>query len=261
VKLEDGAHTVAVHFVVGFFVNWKVYFDGVLIHTRKRYFASGETLYRFTHNGHFFVIRTRRWKNISNGLILLLDEKDIDSDELLVDGIVKKKFDVNTASHAGVEPLKQEKPTEMSAMQNFEILHEEDVEEQTVILGSEEFPLDNSHGTDTLSVEYEISKTVSNELSVRTDLEGRGSLNAGFLSILKAEIASRVSRQIGHVVGETVTRRQTLRFSVQPQSSVVYVVIWKRKIRAGNYLISSNGVQRFISYQLNYDLSYEIRTL
>jgi hypothetical protein len=58
--------------------------------------------------------------------------------------------------------------------QNLSIQEDTDISESLEIVGTDEFPLDNRFGSETLTVEQEVSKTVSNKISLErsTDLGG-----------------------------------------------------------------------------------------
>ena len=141
-----------------------------------------------------------------------------------------------------------------------QIIREEDVQETVEVVGVEEFPLDNAAGTDVLSVEHEISKTVSNELSITESASLDGGLDLGLLAALKIQVSVNLTKQLGQNIGETVTRRQVLHFTVQPQRRVTYSVIWKRRVRVGTCSIMVNDKPSRVSYRVNYDLSYEVKS-
>jgi len=111
-----------------------------------------------------------------------------------------------------------------------------------------------------LTVEYEITKTVTNEISLDIKTEGNAGIDVSLIYSIKAKIGANVSKQTGHVIGETITRRQTFKFSVKPGSFVIYGVLWKRNVRIGEYEISLNGSPTPIEYRAYFDLSYEIKS-
>lgn len=144
--------------------------------------------------------------------------------------------------------------------QDCYVLEEVDFKETTEVLGSEEIPLDNSHGTSPLSIEYEVAKTLSTELTLDSTKEFSGGLELSALSVLKAKLSTKLATQVSHVLGETQVRRHMLRFTVEPGRSVVYVVTWKRKTRSGRYAVMINGKRKIVPYRVSFDLSYDIRT-
>jgi hypothetical protein len=125
---------------------------------------------------------------------------------------------------------------------------------------TEEFPLDNTHGTDVLSTEIEVSKTTSNQVHVERHIDIEASIGLEAWKVLTAKLSTKLSQQIGQTIGETRVRRQVLRFTVQPKHSVVYIVEWKRKVRTGSYVISHHGANLEIPYRVTYDLFHEVKT-
>lgn len=144
------------------------------------------------------------------------------------------------------------KPTETIQEQNFENTIETYAEE--------EFPIDNRFGGESLSVEHEVSKTASNDLTINLQKEKNLGLGVD-VSFVKAQIAANISKQVGHTIGESVTRKQRFTFTVKPGEMTIYKIIWKRKVRSGEYLVSINHSWIPIAYRVEYDLVYEIKTV
>lgn len=140
------------------------------------------------------------------------------------------------------------------------LLGEDNVVYTTTIIDVEEYPLDNRLGTDNLSVELEISKTVSNEVSLESNVDVGATFNVNILSMLQAEISTNISKKYGHTVGQIVSRRQMLQFTVKAGSFVTYIITWRRKVRTGNYIVSIGNQSFSVPYRIYYDLSYEIST-
>jgi divalent metal cation (Fe/Co/Zn/Cd) transporter len=120
----------------------------------------------------------------------------------------------------------------------IQFMNEASVQESDEIVGTEEYPLDNSFGDQAFITEREVSRESTNELSVDTSSHLGGGVSLEVLSAIKTEIEAQVTRQIGQKIGEKVTESQTLTFSVGPKPSVLYEVVWKRKVRSGELAIS-----------------------
>jgi hypothetical protein len=142
----------------------------------------------------------------------------------------------------------------------IQVVNEKNVQETSLIVGTEEFPLDNLAGTDVLKSDHEVSKTVSNELTVNIGSNFGGTLDIGLLNAIKAEISASLQKNIGQKINETVTRRQTLHFTVPAHSSVKYIVIWKRKSRSAECTVFANNKLHQIYYKASYDLTYEVKS-
>ncbi len=130
----------------------------------------------------------------------------------------------------------------------------------TDIYSEDEFPIDNRFGSEALTVEHEVSKTASNELVIDSKADKSGSFGAD-VSFFKAQIAASISKQIGHTIGESITRKQRFTFTVKPGQISIYKIVWKRKVRSGEYLISVNNKLIPIAYRVEYDLVCEVRSV
>ena len=107
----------------------------------------------------------------------------------------------------------------------------------------------------------QVSRKSTNELSIDTSGKFSAKVGLDVFSAIKAEIEAQVSGQTGQKIGEKVTESQTLTFAVGPSSSVIYEVVWKRKVRSGERLYVLGGDPITIPYRINYGLSWEVRTL
>jgi hypothetical protein len=135
------------------------------------------------------------------------------------------------------------------------------VQESEEIVGTEQYPLDNRLGDQAFTTVRQVSRETTNELSIDTGSQITAKVGLDVFSAIKAEIEAQVSQQTGHKIGEKITESQTLTFSVGPKSSVLYEVVWKRKVRAGERLYVSDSNSFTIPYRINYGLSCEVRTL
>lgn len=142
----------------------------------------------------------------------------------------------------------------------IQFLTELSMQESEEVVGTEEYPLDNRFGDQAFTTVRQVSRESTNELSVDTSSHLGGQLGLEVLSVIKAEIEAQLSQQTGQKIGEKVTESQTLTFSVGPKSSVLYEVVWKRKVRSGELLYHSSGEPVAVPYRINYGLSCEVRT-
>jgi hypothetical protein len=142
----------------------------------------------------------------------------------------------------------------------IQFMNEISVLESEEVVGTEEYPLDNRFGDQAFTTVRQVSRESTNELSVDTSSHLGGRVGLEVLSAIKAEIEAQVARQIGQKIGEKVTESQTLTFSVGPKSSVLYEVVWKRKVRSGERCYLSGGNSVTVPYRINYGLSCEVRT-
>lgn len=211
-----------------------IYVDDGLLHESYIFWAQGE-IYRFENWGHQFTLRGNGFFRPTMSLSLLIDGRELNEANI---HIQKQTIDSSP----------------------FRIVREGKVTERIEVVDTEEIPLDNSAGAGTLVREYEVSRTETNELSVQTTIEGGGGVGADLFSVIKAEISAKLSKQSGQKIGQTVTVRDKLTFSVPPHSSTLYTVVWKRKLRESEFLTLTNGKEVSIHYQVTYGLMYEVKS-
>jgi hypothetical protein len=237
VQLDDGSHTV--HAEVnddGFWTNeLMITWDDLVVDSSRIWYLHGD-LKSFQRNGHTFLIGIRGF-GVFRRLVLSIDGVEVPK--------------------SGLVPLGKEAPP-LAAVQFVKDLS---VKESEEIIGTEQYPLDNRLGDQPLTTARQISREATNELSIDTSSQFSSKVGLDVLSAIKAEMEAEVSRQTGRKIGEKVTESQTLTFSAGPRSSVVYEVIWKRKVRSGERLYVSGGIPMTIPYRISYGLSCEVRTL
>lgn len=142
--------------------------------------------------------------------------------------------------------------------QSVNLLSELDVNEYNSVYHVEEYPMDNTKGTEVLSSEIELSKRLEVELTVGWDSQTTLGTNASVLSIVRAELSKKLSESTGLNVGQSISRRQSIKLSVKPGRSVTHKVTWKRHIRAGKYVVAIGEQKIGIPYAMQGDLTYEV---
>lgn len=211
----------------------RVYVDDSVIHESYIFYAQGE-VHRFQIDGHYFVLRLDGFFRPGMSFTLVMDGQEI------------RQADA-------VEPQSVDST-------KIQIIGEQNVAEKTEVVDTQDYPLDNLAGSDVLTNETEITRTVTNELSIQTGIEVAGNLKLKLLTVVEADISAKLTKESGQTVGQTVTERRTLKFSVQPQSAVVYTVIWLRKVRSGEYVVSTDGNPLLVPYTVYYGLSYQVKS-
>lgn len=233
VQIENGRHAVHVEIAKGFpTYKLRIAWDGALIESSPVLTVLGD-LKSFQHDGHSFQVSV-------HGLGML--------------GSLMLSMDGFEVPRAGAAPVKT------TAAATLQFVKEINVHDSEEIIGTEQYPLDNRFGDQPFTTVREVSRESTNELSIDTGSRLGGKVGFEVLSAIKAEMETQVSQQMGQKIGEKVTERQTLTFSVGPKSSVIYEVVWMRKIRSGERLYLTGGNIITIPYRLNYGLSCEVRT-
>jgi len=235
VQIEDGTHAIHAEVTTGVFVaKLKVVWDGQVLEQGPLWVVLGNVK-SFERSGHSFVLSVRGF-GILGKLVLSMDGVEIPP--------------------GGVATP----PRRVPAPAPVQFIKELSMQETDELVGTEEYPLDNRFGDQTFTTVRQVSRESTNELSVDTDSHLGGKVGVEVLSAIKAEIEAQISHQTGQKIGEKVTESQTLTFSVGPKSSVLYQVMWTRKVRCGERLYLTGGSSVTVPYRINYGLSCSVRT-
>lgn len=235
VQIEDGTHAIYAEILSGVLtLTLKITWDGEVLEQSRLFSLIGD-LKSFQRNGRSFLLSVRglgRW----GSLVLSMDGVEI--------------------PRGGVAAPVKRAP----APAPIQFIKELSMQESEEVVGTEEYPLDNRFGDQAFTTVHQVSRESTNELSVDTSSHLGGRIGLDVLSAIKAEIEAQVSQQTGEKIGEKVTESQTLTFSVGPKSSVLYQVVWKRKVRSGERLYLSGGNPVTVPYRIDYGLLCEVRT-
>ena len=235
VQIENRAHAIYAEVVSSAFgAKLNITWDGEVLNSSTVWVLLGD-LKSFQRNGHSFVLSIRGFGWLGN-LFLCMDG-------------------VEVPRRGVAAPVKR-----APAPAPVQFIKEIGVHESEEIVGADEYPLDNRFGDQPITTVHQVSRESTNELSVDTSSKLDGKVGLTVLSAIKAEIEAQLSQQTGHKIGEKVTESQTLTFSVGAKSSVVYQVVWKRKVRSGERLYLAGGKSVTVPYRVNYGLSCEVRT-
>jgi hypothetical protein len=230
--LEDGPHSLHadLSYASGqFTVTW----DDALLITKTVWWMSGE-IHSLSKGGHHFVLSVRGPWYFGHL-------------ELVMDGKL-------------IEPWSKLTEPAPASLQKLQFVQEQNVSETEEIVAVDDFPLDNRFGTNPVMTERQVSRELMNELTVQDSNQISRSLGIELFQALKGQIAEQVSRQTGSRIGEKVSETQSLKFTVDANRSVLYQVVWKRKVRRGEQVYQSAGGQVIVPYRLEYGLSCHVRT-
>jgi hypothetical protein len=261
-ELEDGTHQVRADVKQGLAsMHITITWDGRVIHDSSLWLLIGE-LRHFEQSGHSFVLSHRGY-GMFGQFVLFMDGRDLGgSPESFIPGpghLASAALNYVKGTHAPAEAAVA--APQPSAAPSIQFVKELSCTETDEIVGKEEYPLDNRFGSSPFSTDRQVSKESTNELSVDVTKEVNGKLDLEIISAVKAEVAAQFSRTTGCKIGEKVTESQTLHFSVGPNQSVLYQVVWKRKVRSGEHLYMAGGAPVTVPYRIDYGLSCEVRTL
>jgi hypothetical protein len=260
VQLEDGVHSVAAelnHSIHRLKITW----DGAVIEKCTVLFMLGK-IRSFTRSGHSFVLEAKPRK-----LLGVVPTNSVGELVLSMDGVelpraIEPPASMSSPEHP--EPLAASPhfaatPVRPSGQQ-LQFVEEEHVVESEETVSVDDYPLDNTFGSEPFTTEHTVSKESTNELTLEKAHQVGGTAGLS-VPYVKAEVAAHLSWKTGTLIGQRVTETQTLRFSVGANRKVVYQVIWKRKVRTGEQLFLTDGGPLRVPYRLTYGLSLEVRTM
>jgi hypothetical protein len=143
-----------------------------------------------------------------------------------------------------------------------DIVKEYIVSDESLILATEDVPLDNRYGDQDLSSEHEFARTATISLEVAHNREVGSALNSGFFKAFETKIADELSKSLGTKIGSQITRRVRLKFSVGPQKYSKYRIVWKQESRRGLFEIMVSNKKRYkIPYMVTYGLSHSVESI
>lgn len=150
---------------------------------------------------------------------------------------------------------------EQHTQQPINLIDDHDINEQNLVIGIEEVPLDNRYGSSVLVSEHEFSKKARRAVKFERNSALEASLKGNILSIIEAEACGKIAENIGIDLQQEEFRRVTLRFEAAPGKMVLYRVIWKQTQRTGKAQIQlAKGTVR-LPYVAVYGLSHSIESI
>ena len=146
-------------------------------------------------------------------------------------------------------------------MSDFRFISDKFLSENEVVSNIEEIPLDNRHGSSPIVSEHEFSRTVHNTLKFGTAKEISGLVKTSVWTLIQTEVEKNLTKTIGAEIGETITRRATVRLEAAPGKMVKYELIWKQKQRTGHALISIKNREIQLPYTSMYGLFHSVKSI
>lgn len=202
----------------------------------------GESSQRFDINGQELLLRWR-WTVWGDPLYIALVCRD------------------QVAAIYGSQAAMQATPTTGKAavsMIKSRLLGETLDSESQRVLAVEEYPFDNRFGSESITVDQEVSRTITSALTIEEAHTSKNEISAAVATVLKGQLANELSLKHNIVVGQALARRHTFHFSVSAGKAVLYLITWKHRVRSGSCSIEVSGRQYWIPYEVCFDLSYEI---
>ena len=144
----------------------------------------------------------------------------------------------------------------------IEILREYIVSDETLVLATEEVPLDNRYGSQHLTSEHEFVRTATISMEIDRSREIGTSLRTSIWKAFETRASGELSKSLGVKVGSQISRRVRLRFSVAPQKAANYRIIWRQESRRGEFDVLVGNKRRYkVPYLVTYGLSHSVESI
>ncbi|MBW4616791.1 MAG: hypothetical protein KME21_26795 [Desmonostoc vinosum HA7617-LM4] len=133
--------------------------------------------------------------------------------------------------------------------------------EQSVIIGKEEVPLDNRFGSSILESEHEFSQKATRTIRLNSSNDVSGQFKAKILTVLEAEVCAGLAQSLGIDLQQEEFRRVTLRLKADSGKSVLYRIIWRQTQRSGEAEVKVRDQMIRVPYVALYGLSYSVESI
>ncbi|MBF0444816.1 MAG: hypothetical protein HQL68_04450 [Magnetococcales bacterium] len=144
---------------------------------------------------------------------------------------------------------------------SVEIIREYIVSDETLILATEDVPLDNRQGNQSLTSEHEFVRTATISMEIDRSREVGTSIRAGLWKAFESKASGELSKSLGVKVGSQLSRRVRLKFSVAPKEAVRYRIVWKQESRRGEFEVLVGDKKKYkVPYLVTYGLSHSVES-
>ncbi|MEO5332446.1 MAG: hypothetical protein H7839_10515 [Magnetococcus sp. YQC-5] len=144
---------------------------------------------------------------------------------------------------------------------SIQILAERVLTEESMILATEEIPLDNRFGNKLLSSEHEFARTATVAIKLDRTSKLVSDFKSSFWNLLETRTQLELGKNIGITSGSEITRRIRLKFAVDPGRFVIYRVSWKQTSRRGVVEIAAGDRIVEVPYLATYGLTHVVESL
>lgn len=165
------------------------------------------------------------------------------------------------AGAKGNTPRPRRKTRAVRRIGGFLVSTPRTLQEQPVVLASEEIPLDNTFGNRLLVSEHEFSRTATVTVELDRTQALSSLTHAGTSAALRAEMRARLTDTLELEIGAQLIRRVRLRFSVGPGDKGLYRLTWVQTASHGVFDVNGNGRKMEIPYLITYGLSHQVATI
>ncbi|GAB6054417.1 hypothetical protein JCM17960_32370 [Magnetospira thiophila] len=156
------------------------------------------------------------------------------------------------------------KSKEKAVIEGIEMDDDKDGEahpDETVVVTTEDVPLDNREGSDTLISEHSFSCTAESHLSMERTTETNLFVEQGVVKIIEAGLAHSLEKSLGMKVGVEESRGLHVTFKVAPKTKVLYRIIWKQRLHKGNLVLKKGSQRLKLPFTVTHGLTHEVEAL
>ncbi|WP_130470100.1 hypothetical protein [Candidatus Magnetaquicoccus inordinatus] len=143
----------------------------------------------------------------------------------------------------------------------IQILAESLIQEQPVVLATEEIPLDNRYGTTMLVSEHEFTRTATVGLSVGREQTLTANMKSILWPVLESVVQEELKKNLRVEFGSQITRRVKIVFSAEPGHLVRYRLVWRQDSRQGVYDIRIGNEQLAVPYMVTFGLFHAVESM
>ncbi|MBF0308778.1 MAG: hypothetical protein HQL56_04530 [Magnetococcales bacterium] len=178
----------------------------------------------------------------------------------LVGGLLGKKYFPLLAEQT-LTPHREKSPLVAETPSAIQLLGESLLQEESVVLATEEVPLDNRFGNKVLQSEHEFTRTASVGLNVGQEQSHGGQLKSSLWTVIESLVQDELKKNLHIEFGTQITRRVKISFSTEPGHRVLYRVVWKQASRRGLFDVRIGGEKHTIPYLVTFGLSHAVESV
>jgi len=157
--------------------------------------------------------------------------------------------------------VKSQELRSVTSVPTIQFLREVISEEQSIVLATEEVPLDNRFGNKVLVSEHEFVRTASITFSTARDRLTTSGVTGGLWTIVEGLAQEEIRKTLNIELNAQITRRVKVVFSTEPGHLVRYKVVWKQDSRRGLFVVDVEGNMYNVPYIVVFGLSHAIESI
>ncbi|MBF0262566.1 MAG: hypothetical protein HQL97_12130 [Magnetococcales bacterium] len=178
----------------------------------------------------------------------------------VIGGLLGKKFGpVILSEQLGDHPRGEHPDRLPTAM--IELVGERLLQEESVILATDDVPLDNRHGNKVLTSEHEFTRTAEISFAVDRSQERSNQVKSSLLRLVDGMVEKELKKALHIEFGTQISRRVKIHFSTEPGQMVHYRLTWKQTSRRGVFYFNVGTERHVVPYVVTFGLSHSVESL